>query len=148
MKLQNIVELKSGCLCIGSVTTKHFGAEEACWAHNPKVGGSKPPSATFLYFFDLEPLGYSIVYLIQPILYQNRFCKSFVEQSCSHNLLEYIENCCIIFYMCQMASSDATKKPTRSLLSPNYDIPLCVQGIQAQGKVQTEGGVLCTTSYP
>ena len=24
------------------------GAVEACWAHNPKVGGSKPPSATFL----------------------------------------------------------------------------------------------------
>ena len=22
------------------------GAEEACWAHNPEVGGSKPPSAT------------------------------------------------------------------------------------------------------
>ena len=22
------------------------GAEEACWAHNPKVGGSKPPTAT------------------------------------------------------------------------------------------------------
>ena len=21
---------------------------EACWAHNPKVGGSNPPSATFL----------------------------------------------------------------------------------------------------
>ena len=25
-----------------------FGAEEACWAHNPEVGGSKPPIA---YFF-------------------------------------------------------------------------------------------------
>ena len=24
------------------------GAAEARWAHNPKVGGSKPPSATFL----------------------------------------------------------------------------------------------------
>ena len=23
------------------------GAEEACWAHNPEVGGSKPPSATY-----------------------------------------------------------------------------------------------------
>ena len=22
------------------------GTEEACWAHNPEVGGSKPPSAT------------------------------------------------------------------------------------------------------
>ena len=27
------------------------GAEEACWAHNPEVGGSKPPSATYNIFF-------------------------------------------------------------------------------------------------
>ena len=26
------------------------GAEEACWAHNPEVGGSKPPSATYQLF--------------------------------------------------------------------------------------------------
>ena len=26
------------------------GAEEACWAHNPEVGGSKPPSATYTFF--------------------------------------------------------------------------------------------------
>ena len=25
------------------------GAEEACWAHNPEVGGSKPPSATYRF---------------------------------------------------------------------------------------------------
>ena len=25
------------------------GAEEACWAHNPEVGGSKPPSATYTF---------------------------------------------------------------------------------------------------
>ena len=31
------------------------GAEEACWAHNPEVGGSKPPSATYkLYAADLN----------------------------------------------------------------------------------------------
>ena len=27
------------------------GAEEACWAHNPEVGGSKPPSAMSKFFF-------------------------------------------------------------------------------------------------
>jgi hypothetical protein len=27
-------------------TFEQYGAEEACWAHNPKVGGSKPPTAT------------------------------------------------------------------------------------------------------
>ena len=25
---------------------KRGGAEEACWAHNPKVGGSKPSPAS------------------------------------------------------------------------------------------------------
>ena len=25
---------------------------EACWAHNPEVGGSKPPSATYNFFYD------------------------------------------------------------------------------------------------
>lgn len=29
---------------------QHFGAEEACWAHNPKVVGSKPTSATVTFF--------------------------------------------------------------------------------------------------
>jgi hypothetical protein len=27
---------------------ERFGAEEACWAHNPKVAGSKPATATLL----------------------------------------------------------------------------------------------------
>jgi len=34
----------SGCI----VLTQHFGAEEACWAHNPKVVGSRPTSANLL----------------------------------------------------------------------------------------------------
>ena len=29
-----------------SFSLQQSGAEEACWAHNPEVGGSKPPSAT------------------------------------------------------------------------------------------------------
>ena len=29
---------------------KQSGAEEACWAHNPEVRGSKPRSANFLFF--------------------------------------------------------------------------------------------------
>ena len=29
---------------------KQIGAAEACWAHNPEVGGSKPPSATYKFF--------------------------------------------------------------------------------------------------
>jgi hypothetical protein len=29
---------------------QRVGAEEACWAHNPKVGGSKPPFAIFFLF--------------------------------------------------------------------------------------------------
>ncbi len=29
--------------------TQHFGAEEACWAHNPKVVGSRPTSANILF---------------------------------------------------------------------------------------------------
>ena len=32
---------------------KQSGAVEACWAHNPEVGGSKPLSAMILYFIDL-----------------------------------------------------------------------------------------------
>ena len=32
------------------------GAEEACWAHNPEVGGSKPPSATYTFSnFECRP---------------------------------------------------------------------------------------------
>ena len=34
---------------------KHLGAEVACWAHNPKVGGSIPPSATI--FLPVECVG-------------------------------------------------------------------------------------------
>tara|TARA_Y100000991_G_scaffold139914_1_gene105431 strand:+ start:439 stop:597 length:159 start_codon:yes stop_codon:yes gene_type:complete len=30
---------------LGVTTPKHLGAGEACWAHNPKVGGSKPSDA-------------------------------------------------------------------------------------------------------
>ena len=29
-----------------SFSLQQSGAEEACWAHNPEVGGSKPLSAT------------------------------------------------------------------------------------------------------
>ena len=29
---------------------KQSGAAEACWAHNPEVDGSKPSSATVLFF--------------------------------------------------------------------------------------------------
>ena len=39
---------------------KQSGAVEACWAHNPKVGGSKPPSATFFWRFGIEPQRYLI----------------------------------------------------------------------------------------
>jgi hypothetical protein len=31
------------------VKEQRVGAEEACWAHNPKVGGSKPPPANFFF---------------------------------------------------------------------------------------------------
>lgn len=30
---------------LNRIFRKQGGAEEACWAHNPKVGGSKPPPA-------------------------------------------------------------------------------------------------------
>ena len=30
-----------------AVSNKRGGAVVACWAHNPEVGGSKPPSATY-----------------------------------------------------------------------------------------------------
>ena len=32
------------CLCFifGAVDAQQGGAEAACWAHNPKVGGSRP----------------------------------------------------------------------------------------------------------
>ena len=34
-----------------SAFRQQSGAAGACWAHNPKVGGSKPPSAMTFYFF-------------------------------------------------------------------------------------------------
>ena len=37
------------------VKRKHLGAEVACWAHNPKVGGSIPPGATI--FLPVECVG-------------------------------------------------------------------------------------------
>ena len=30
---------------------KHFGAEVGCWAHNPKVVGSRPTSAMFSFWW-------------------------------------------------------------------------------------------------
>ena len=33
------------------VVKQQSGAEEACWAHNPEVGGSKPPSATNNFYY-------------------------------------------------------------------------------------------------
>jgi hypothetical protein len=39
------------CMCRKMYVKKqHFGAEEACWAHNPKVVGSRPTSANLLRF--------------------------------------------------------------------------------------------------
>ena len=35
------------CGGFGIGLMKHFGAEVACWAHNPKVVGSRPTSAMF-----------------------------------------------------------------------------------------------------
>ena len=34
------------------ITEQRSGAAEARWAHNPKVGGSKPPFANFVYTLD------------------------------------------------------------------------------------------------
>ena len=34
---------------------KQIGAEEACWAHNPKVLGSKPRSANSIFFAKYTP---------------------------------------------------------------------------------------------
>ncbi len=34
-----------------SVENQQSGAAGACWAHNPKVGGSKPPSAITVFSF-------------------------------------------------------------------------------------------------
>jgi hypothetical protein len=43
---------------------KHRGAEGACWAHNPKVGGSKPFGATFLlYSLHFQPTFCFIFYI-------------------------------------------------------------------------------------
>ena len=35
------------------VVKQQSGAEEACWAHNPEVGGSKPLSATYIFLLDV-----------------------------------------------------------------------------------------------
>ena len=35
-----------------TVSRKRGGAEEACWAHNPEVGGSKPLSANLFLNFN------------------------------------------------------------------------------------------------
>ena len=37
------------CIRYDSLVFQQSGAEEACWAHNPEVGGSKPPSATYTF---------------------------------------------------------------------------------------------------
>ncbi len=37
--------------CYEGISLKRLGAGEACWAHNPKVLGSKPRAATTLIFF-------------------------------------------------------------------------------------------------
>ena len=34
---------------LSKARSQQSGAAEACWAHNPEVGGSKPLSATFFY---------------------------------------------------------------------------------------------------
>ena len=36
-------------ILVVTMTTKQSGAVEACWAHNPEVGGSKPFSARILF---------------------------------------------------------------------------------------------------
>ena len=36
-------------ILVVTMTTKQSGAVEACWAHNPEVGGSKPFSARFFF---------------------------------------------------------------------------------------------------
>ena len=33
------------------IVSQQSGAAEACWAHNPEVGRSKLPSATFQFYF-------------------------------------------------------------------------------------------------
>ena len=33
-----------------TISDQQSGAEEACWAHNPEVGGSKPLSAIYIFF--------------------------------------------------------------------------------------------------
>ena len=35
---------------LDTTNLQQSGAEEACWAHNPEVGGSKPPSATYKFW--------------------------------------------------------------------------------------------------
>ena len=43
-RLHHAIEMLT--LQILTKRNQQSGAEEACWAHNPEVGGSKPPSAT------------------------------------------------------------------------------------------------------
>ena len=42
--------MKFGCKS-KAVHQQQSGAVEACWAHNPEVRGSKPRSASFLFFY-------------------------------------------------------------------------------------------------
>ena len=43
--------------------TKLLGAGEACWAHNPKVGGSKPPVAISPYTETYKECQSQLVYM-------------------------------------------------------------------------------------
>jgi hypothetical protein len=45
-------------------TFEQYGAEEACWAHNPKVGGSKPPTATHFVVTTTQASGACLVVLM------------------------------------------------------------------------------------
>jgi hypothetical protein len=44
-------------------TFEQYGAEEACWAHNPKVGGSKPPTATHFLLYSTSAHFIIVAYL-------------------------------------------------------------------------------------
>ena len=50
------------------------GAEEACWAHNPEVDGSKPSAATLFFFFSFflfkDFCAHSIPYCHVPLIAQ------------------------------------------------------------------------------
>ena len=55
MSIEVIIYLSSYSYTSGLITRvkmsagERLGAEEACWAHNPKVGGSKPLAANLLF---------------------------------------------------------------------------------------------------